>query len=231
MIGIIKVTLMLAALVAAVAVIGVARDVPAGQAITESDLREVSLSGGDGLATIAVADAEQVVGRTAAVALSKGALLTDAQLADAAALPEGSVIAGAVLTPGQYPVGLAVGELGVARARQSAERRSHLRSMRSLESIGALVSAGADTEHVWSEVRDALVRSLGLESAQFEAGDGGVARSLPQIERDGRVEQQDRHYVGDGFALPSAGAVLAVEADGVVLGRRAPASLSFGAHS
>lgn len=93
-----------------VAVIGVARDVPAGQAITESDLREVSLSGGDGLATIAVADAEQVVGRTAAVALSKGALLTDAQLADAAALPEGSVIAGAVLTPGQYPVGLAVGD-------------------------------------------------------------------------------------------------------------------------
>ena len=93
-----------------VAVIGIARDVPAGQAITESDLREVSLSGGDGLATIAVADAEQVVGRTAAVSLSKGALLTGAQLTDGAALPEGSVITGAVLAPGQYPVGLAVGD-------------------------------------------------------------------------------------------------------------------------
>lgn len=81
-----------------------------GQAITESDLREVSLSGGDGLATIAVADAEQVVGRTAAVSLSKGALLTGAQLTDGAALPEGSVITGAVLAPGQYPVGLAVGD-------------------------------------------------------------------------------------------------------------------------
>lgn len=93
-----------------VAVIGIARDVPAGQAITESDLREVSLSGGEGLSTIAVANAEQVVGRTAAVALSKGALLTDAQLADTSALPEGSVVAGAVLAPGQYPVGLAVGD-------------------------------------------------------------------------------------------------------------------------
>lgn len=93
-----------------VAVIGIARDVPAGQAITESDLREVSLSGGEGLSTIAVANAEQVVGRTAAVALSKGALLTDAQLDDTSALPEGSVVAGAVLAPGQYPVGLAVGD-------------------------------------------------------------------------------------------------------------------------
>ena len=93
-----------------VAVIGLARDVPAGQAIDTSDLTEVSLSGGDGLATIAAADADQVVGRTAATDLSEGTLLTDAQLTDGPALPDGIVVAGAVLKAGQYPVGLAVGD-------------------------------------------------------------------------------------------------------------------------
>ena len=93
-----------------VAVIGVARDVPAGQALEASDLREVSLSGGDGLATIAAADAAQVIGRTAANDLSNGTLLSDAQLTDGPVLPDGTVVAGAVLKAGQYPVGLAVGD-------------------------------------------------------------------------------------------------------------------------
>ncbi len=93
-----------------VSVIGLARDVTAGQAIDTSDLTEVSLSGGDGLATIAAADANQVVGRTAASDLSKGSLLSDAQLTDGPALPDGTVVAGAVLKAGQYPVGLEVGD-------------------------------------------------------------------------------------------------------------------------
>jgi hypothetical protein len=79
-----------------VTVIGLARDLPAGQAIDTSDLTEVSLSGGDGLATIAAADADQVVGRTAAT--------------EGPALPDGTVVAGAVLKAGQYPVRLAVGD-------------------------------------------------------------------------------------------------------------------------
>ena len=117
-------------------------------------------------------------------------------------------------------VGLAVGELGVARARQSAVRRSHLRSMRSLESIGALVSGGAAVEQVWDEVRGALVASLGLKGARFEAIDAmSAGANMPVIERDGRVDQHDRQYIGDGFALPAGGAVLPVEADGAPLGR------------
>lgn len=119
-----------------------------------------------------------------------------------------------------FAVGLAVGELGVARARQSAVRRSHLRSMRSLESIGALVSGGAAAGQVWSEVRGALVASLGVKGARFEATDAmSAGESMPVIERDGRVDQHDRQYIGDGFALPVGGAVLPVEADGATLGR------------
>lgn len=93
-----------------VAVIGVARDVPAGHVVTEGDLREVSISGGDGLSTISANNAHRVVGRTAAVTLSAGSLVTPAQLTDGPTVPDGTVIAGAVLKPGQYPVGLAVGD-------------------------------------------------------------------------------------------------------------------------
>jgi len=92
------------------AVIGVARDVPAGQVITRDDLREISISGGSGLDTIPADSASRVVGRTASVSLSAGSLVVPGQLIDGPQWPDGTVIAGAVLKPGQYPVGLAIGD-------------------------------------------------------------------------------------------------------------------------
>ena len=65
-----------------VTVIGVARDVPIGQKITEEDLREVSIAGGSGLQSISADDAATVIGRTASVQLIGGSLLNPGQLAD-----------------------------------------------------------------------------------------------------------------------------------------------------
>jgi K+-sensing histidine kinase KdpD len=114
-------------------------------------------------------------------------------------------------------VGLAVGELGVARSRQSATRRSHLASMRSLEQVGALVSAGAEPDEVWPATRDALISLLRVRAASFEAL---PSRSgLPEIERDGRIEVADKRYRGDGFALPDGGVALPVEAAGTRIGQ------------
>ena len=93
-----------------VAVLGVARDVPVGQKITEADLREVSIAGGSGLQSVPADDAATVVGRTASVHLIGGSLLNPGQLADGPSLPDGTVIAGAVLKGGQYPVGLSIGD-------------------------------------------------------------------------------------------------------------------------
>lgn len=93
-----------------VTVIGVARDVPIGQKITEADLREVSIAGGSGLQSVPADDAATVVGRTASVQLIGGSLLSPRQLADGPSLPDGTVIAGAVLKGGQYPVGLSIGD-------------------------------------------------------------------------------------------------------------------------
>jgi hypothetical protein len=93
-----------------VAVIGIARDVEVGQKLTEADLREVSIAGGGGLRSISADDATSVVGRTATVRLLAGSLLNPDQIADGRTLPEGTVVAGAVLKGGQYPVGLAIGD-------------------------------------------------------------------------------------------------------------------------
>jgi K+-sensing histidine kinase KdpD len=114
-------------------------------------------------------------------------------------------------------VGLAVGQLGVARNRQSYTRRSHLRAVRALEEIGAMVNHGATAEEAWPATKQALVQLLTLRDATFRAG--SAERTLPVIEHDGRVDTPSKHYVGNGFALPAEGASLLVEAEGQLLGR------------
>jgi len=113
--------------------------------------------------------------------------------------------------------GLAVGELGVARSRQSATRRSHLNSMRSLEQVGSLVSGGAPVEDVWDAVREALLGTLQVRDARFEVA--AEATTLPQIERDGRLDVHGKRYLGDGFALPDDGVAIPVATQGVRLGQ------------
>ncbi len=60
--------------------LAVAREVPAGAQVTAGDLSVVRLSSTPGLATVPAADADQVVGRYAAVTLTAGSLLSPQQL-------------------------------------------------------------------------------------------------------------------------------------------------------
>lgn len=92
------------------AVIGVARDVPPGAMVTEADLREVSISAGSGLRVVPAGRSADVVGRTASAGLTAGSLLNPDQLTDGPAVPEGTVLVGAVLKGGQFPVGLTIGD-------------------------------------------------------------------------------------------------------------------------
>src|SRR5947199_1581912 len=85
------------------AVLAVARQVPAGQAIRSSDLSTVSISGGAGLRAIAAADRGSVVGETASVPLMPGTLITRSQLAKNNAVTKGKVVIGLSLKPGQIP--------------------------------------------------------------------------------------------------------------------------------
>ena len=91
-------------------VVAVARDVPPGAEITEADLREVSISAGNGLQVVPVDAADEVIGRTAPAGLTAGSLLNPDSLSDGPVLPEGTVLVGAVLKDGQFPVGLTIGD-------------------------------------------------------------------------------------------------------------------------
>ena len=86
-----------------VSVLAVARPVAAGQAITASDLREVSAVEAPGLAWIAGSRAEEVMGRTAAVPLVPGTLFTDAVLGEPRFPPQGQSVASVALKAGQFP--------------------------------------------------------------------------------------------------------------------------------
>jgi len=87
------------------AVLSVAHQVPAGQVVRSSDLStvSVSVSGGDGLRVIPAADRSSVVGRTAAVGLMPGTLVSRNQIGDGAAVTKGKVVIGLSLKPGQMP--------------------------------------------------------------------------------------------------------------------------------
>ncbi|MCU1449157.1 MAG: hypothetical protein JWP02_1327, partial [Acidimicrobiales bacterium] len=86
-----------------VAVLAVAHTVPAGQVIRAGDLSSTDISAGSGLKAIAAADRPTVLGRTAAVPLLPGTLLTRAAIADGTTVTKGKVVVGLSLKPGQLP--------------------------------------------------------------------------------------------------------------------------------
>jgi len=92
-----------------ISVLAVARPVAAGQPISAADLKEVSAVEAPGLVWIAASQADQVVGRTAAVPLVPGVLLTDALLGEPSFPPRGQTVASVALKAGQFPRSLSNG--------------------------------------------------------------------------------------------------------------------------
>lgn len=91
-------------------VLAVTRPVAAGAVITAADLKEVGISADPGLQPIPAGERAKIVGRTAAVALSPGMLLTTAQLASGPAVEAGRAVVGVALKPGQFPPELRIGD-------------------------------------------------------------------------------------------------------------------------
>jgi hypothetical protein len=92
------------------AVLAVARTVEVGEVVDGRDVRVVHVSADPGVRAIPAARRPEVVGRTAAVRLVPGSLLASGQLGDGVAVPAGQAMVGAILKPGQYPIGLGVGD-------------------------------------------------------------------------------------------------------------------------
>ncbi|MFD9630311.1 SAF domain-containing protein [Streptomyces violascens] len=88
-----------------VKVLAIARDVPAGQAITDSDLIVAEVSADAALAPMPAADRTSVVGKRPAVDLRKGGLLTASQLGAGTGLGDHEQQVGVQVKPGQAPAG------------------------------------------------------------------------------------------------------------------------------
>jgi hypothetical protein len=91
-------------------VLAMARTVEIGQVVQPSDVRVVRVSSDPGVHTVRATDRVRIVGRPAAVRLLAGSMLSADQIGEAAGLPAGTALVGAVLKAGQFPLGLAPGD-------------------------------------------------------------------------------------------------------------------------
>lgn len=89
--------------------LAVARPVAAGQAIEDADLRVVRIANTSDLHLLPAGERPQIVGRTAAVPLAAGSLLTATQVGDAAWPPAGQAVIAVPVKPGRAPAALAAG--------------------------------------------------------------------------------------------------------------------------
>lgn len=90
-------------------VLVLARPVPAGAVLSVADLTVIDLSSASGIATVPASEESQLAGRTVAVPLTAGTLLTPADLGPPAFPPSGRAVVALPLSPGAYPPDLQPG--------------------------------------------------------------------------------------------------------------------------
>ena len=105
-------------------VLVLARPVPAGAALSAADLTVTDLPQASGVATIPASEEAQLTGRTVAVPLTAGTLLTPADLGPPAFPPSGRAIVALPLSPGAYPPDLQPGARVAILAGHSASQDS-----------------------------------------------------------------------------------------------------------
>jgi hypothetical protein len=90
-------------------VLATAHAIDAGQVITDADITVVRVGADSAVATVSEAQRGSVVGRTAAVPLVAGTLLSPAQLGASAWPPEGQSVVAVAVKPGRLPSGVVHG--------------------------------------------------------------------------------------------------------------------------
>jgi len=90
-------------------VLALVRPVTVGQVLSAVDLRPVPVSVGVGVDSIPATDSGSVIGRSMAVSLPAGALLTRTEVGTAAIPGPGQAVIAMLVKPGQFPPDLAAG--------------------------------------------------------------------------------------------------------------------------
>ena len=92
------------------AVLAAANEIRPGRVIADNDLKVVRVAADRDVATVPASRRGEIVGRRASFGLAAGSLLAPAAVTDAPAVPAGSTVIGALVKPGQYPIGLREGD-------------------------------------------------------------------------------------------------------------------------
>lgn len=86
------------------AVLAAAGPIAQGQVIAADDLKVVEVAVADGVAVVPATHRSALVGQVAAAPVAEGTLLAPGQVSPDGGLPDGTVVVGALLGPGQLPV-------------------------------------------------------------------------------------------------------------------------------
>lgn len=91
-------------------VLVIARTVDPGQVVTDADVTTVRVAADPGVRTVAATRRSTIVGQRATVRLLPGSLLTPEAVTKGNVVAAGFSVVGAVVKPGQYPLGLRSGD-------------------------------------------------------------------------------------------------------------------------
>ena len=160
------------------AVLAVARPVAAGQVITEADLRTVRVAGDSGLQLLAAAERDRVVGRSAAVPLSAGSLLTGEQVGPVAWPPPGQAVMAVAVKPGRAPAGLSPGARVVvlvvppqSAGAPAAAPNAAVGVFAGVRAMATVVSVAQGTDQGSTQVVSLLLSAEAAEQVASASGD------------------------------------------------------------
>ncbi len=160
--------------------LAVARDVPAGQVITDADVRVARVANPSGLALVSAQRRAEVVGRTAAVPLAEGSLLVSAQVGPAAWPPAGQAVIAVPVKPGRAPAGLAAGSrVVVLVAPPAGQQASQTQNSGARRAVATVVSVAAGADQVGTQLVTVLLPADAAEAVASAAGDVSLVQLGP----------------------------------------------------
>jgi Flp pilus assembly protein CpaB len=152
-----------------VAVLVMARDVPAGQAVGDQDVRVAELGLTPGVATLGVGDRGRVVGRVASSPLAAGQVLSPAVVTDGPTLRPGQVAMSLAVAPEHAAAGLLqAGDRVAVVASGKPDQPSLARAEVVLSSV-PILSIQASTDAAGGDGRLLVSLAVGLEQAPLLA--------------------------------------------------------------
>lgn len=164
-----------------------ARPVAAGQVIVDTDLQVVRIGNPSGLALLPAGRRAEVVGRTAAVPLTAGSLLTEAQLGPAAWPPAGQAVIAVPVKPGRGPAGLMPGArvvvlvipAGTAVQPEPAPSGAPAQPSATRRAVATVVSVTAGVDQVGTQLVTLVLTADAAEMIAAASGDVSLVQLSP----------------------------------------------------